>query len=55
MLYAKRRQMLEMLARSRPCLRLRRLTSARDLDAFVEVERRLREGTAIVDAEYERP
>jgi hypothetical protein len=31
------------------------LTSARDLDAPEEVVRRLREGTVMVDAEYERP
>lgn len=47
--------MLEMLARRRPCLRFRRFTSLRDLEAFAEVERRLREGTVMVEAEYDRP
>jgi hypothetical protein len=53
--YARSRQTLEMFARRSPCLRFRRLTSARDLDAFEEVVRRLREGMVMVEAEYERP
>jgi len=47
--------MLEILARRRPCLRFRRFTSLRDLEALAEVERRLREGTVTADAEYDRP